>query len=200
MPLKSGNRGPNCPGSVRKSYTSSGLRRTWNSPPNLIAMRLAPHGRRRGIDGPENVLVASTAAGIACDGFANLLFIGMGVTREELQSREHQAGSAITALQPVAVNECLLNGVQLTIALKPLDGSDFRAIGLNGKHRARFHGITAQEHGARTAIRRVAANVRAGEFQVFAPESNEQFARLHFTRDPVAIYRGMDGNCRGIRH
>jgi len=163
-------------------------------------MRTAPHGRRRGIDGPENVLVASTAAGIACDGFANLLFIGMGITREELQSREHQAGSAITALQPVAVNECLLNGVQLTIALKPLDGGNFPAIGLNGKHRARFHGITVQEHRARTAIRRIAANVRAGEFQVFAQEFNEQFARYNFTRDPVAIDHEMDGNLGDFRH
>src|SRR5207248_3410505 len=42
IPLNCGSNGPNLFGSVRKSYTSSGVRLTSNSPPNLIAMAYAP--------------------------------------------------------------------------------------------------------------------------------------------------------------
>jgi hypothetical protein len=64
----------------------------------------------------------------------------------------------------------LLQRVQLRPLGEALDRGDRMAVGLHGKHRARFDRAFAVEHDdADAAARRVAADVRAGQSARFAP-------------------------------
>src|SRR5256885_10898147 len=102
MPWKSGNKGANLLGSVRKSYTSSGVFLTSNSPPNLIAITSDPlHTLRGQLDRFEHVLISRAAAGVPSDGFADILFTPMFVAGEDLRSCQHQARLPISAVQAV---------------------------------------------------------------------------------------------------
>ena len=49
-----------------------------------------------------------------------------------------------------------------------------RAVGLHGEHRARLRAAAVDEHRAGAALAGVAADVRAGEIEVFAQEVREQ--------------------------
>ena len=68
--------------------------------------------------------------------------------------------------------------MQLPVRRQALDRRDRRAVGLHGEHRAGLRAAAVDEHRARAALARVAADVRAGEPQVFAQEMHEQHARL----------------------
>src|SRR5207253_6774245 len=77
-------------GSVRKSYTPSGVFLTSNSPPNLIAITSHPlHILRGQLDRFEHVLISRAAAGVPSDGFADIFFTRLFVAGEWLRSEEH---------------------------------------------------------------------------------------------------------------
>src|SRR2546421_12820834 len=97
MPWKSGNKGANVLGSVRKSYTSSGVFLTSNSPPNLIAITSDPlHIMRRQLNRFEDVLISRAAAGVPSDSFANIFVTRLLVPCEKLRSWQHHARRAVT--------------------------------------------------------------------------------------------------------
>ena len=52
------------------------------------------------------------------------------------------------------------------------------AIGLDREHRARLRAPAVDEDGAGAALAGVAADVRAGQAQLFAEEVDEEHARL----------------------
>src|SRR3989454_2217531 len=64
--------------------------------------------------------------------------------------------------------------VELSVLRKALDGDHFRAVSLNGEHRARLCGAAIDEDGACAALTGVAADVRAGEAEGFSQVLNEQ--------------------------
>src|SRR5438132_13396368 len=113
MPWKSGSKGANLLGSVRKSYTSSGVFLTSNSPPNLIAITSDPlHILRGQLHRFEHVLISRAAAGVPSDGFADIFFTRLFVAGEQLRSSPQQAVRAISALQAATVPEGLPRGTQ----------------------------------------------------------------------------------------
>ena len=65
------------------------------------------------------------------------------------------------------MNACWI-GSSCAVGLEPLDGRDRRAVGLDGEHRARLHRPAVEQHRARAAAARVAADVGAGEAEVLA--------------------------------
>ena len=60
----------------------------------------------------------------------------------------------------------------------PLDRRDLGAIGLDREHRARLDGVAVEVDGAGAAVRRVAADVGAGQPEVVAQSVDEQQAGL----------------------
>src|SRR5208283_3055564 len=108
-PWKSGSSAANRLGSVRKSYTSSGVFFTSNVPANLIAISGSPHVAGRHFDGLEAIHISGAAASIARDRLANFLFVGLPILRQQLMSREHQTGRAVATLQTVSIAEGFLN-------------------------------------------------------------------------------------------
>src|SRR5215467_846969 len=71
---------------------------------------------------------------------------------------------------------------------------DRGAVGLDGETRARSRGDAVEEHRARAALARVAADLRAGQAAEFAEEVDEQQTRFDFTIEAASVNRDTDGN------
>jgi hypothetical protein len=101
----------------------------------------------------------------------------------------------------VLLPETLLERVQLTSLFQTLDGLDLAPVGLNGQKRAGLDGNTIDDDGARPAIGRVAADVRAGQIQHVAQQVHQQQARLHVGRMACSIDGQRDRRqCNGLTH
>ena len=70
-------------------------------------------------------------------------------------------------------NACL-ERVQVAAAGHALDRRDGAAVGLDGEHGARLHGVAVEMDGARAALGRVAADVGARQPEVLADDLDEE--------------------------
>ena len=75
----------------------------------------------------------------------NFLPGGFGVAFEQLHTRENHAGGAIAALQAMTFPEAFLDRMELAIAGQPFDGSDLRAVSLDGEEGARFNSFALEQ-------------------------------------------------------
>src|SRR6266851_609598 len=142
-------------------------------------LRLA-HFLGRILHGLDDIDVARAAAQVPGNGLADLLLARVLVALQE-RARGHQhAGGAEAALQAVLLGEALLDGMELARLLQALDRGDLRAVGLHREHGARLDRVAVEDHGARAAVRGVAADVGAGHPEHFADEVHEQEPRLDF--------------------
>src|SRR5215510_8844728 len=98
----------------------------------------------------------------------------MGVAPEQRDARHHHARRAESALESMLLPESFLNGMQLAALLQSFDGTDVAAVRLYGEDRARLHRIAVDDDGAGTAVRRVAADVRARQTEVIAQQVDQQ--------------------------
>ena len=87
------------------------------------------------------------------------------------------------------VVERLLDGMELAVPREPLDGRDLRAVGLDAEHRAGLHRLAVHEHGACTARRGVAADVRPGQPEPLPQHVHEKLTRLELQ----LVARAVDG-------
>ena len=85
------------------------------------------------------------------------------------------------------LDERALDRVQLAVAREPLDRRDLAALGLLREHRAALHRASVEEHGARAALARVAADVRPGEPEPVAERVDEERPRLDLERARLAV-------------
>ena len=155
-------------------------------PPTSGVVRVSCHGlppyrvlRGRVLHGLDDVHVAGAAAEVAGDGLADLVLARVLVALQQRVAGHHHAGRAVAALQPVLLQEALLDRVELAVLLQPLDGHDLAAVGLHGQHGARLHGHAVEQHRAGAAVGGVAADVGAGEPEDLAEQVDEQQPRLH---------------------
>ena len=125
--------------------------------------RRSPPARAAGEHRLDDVVVAGAAAEVALEALAHLGLGRVRVLVEQRDRRHDHARRAEAALQAVVLLERLLHRVQLAVGGQALDGGDLGAVGLDGEHRARLHRLAVEQHGARAARRRVAADVGAGE-------------------------------------
>src|SRR5262249_18073641 len=86
--------------------------------------------------------------------------------------------------------ECLLQRRQLAVLGQPFDGLDARAVRLDGEEHAALQEHTVDDHRARAAVARVAADVAARQVEVVAQEVDEELARL----DVALVGRAVDGD------
>jgi len=99
-------------------------------------------------------------------------------------------------LQTVIVLERLLHRMQLAALGEALDGRDMRAVAGDGERRAGFDRAAVDMNDAGAALRRVAADMRAGEAQVFAQVLSQQGAGIDIRRHRLAVDRHGNGNHR----
>jgi hypothetical protein len=69
---------------------------------------------------------------------------------------------------------------------------DIRAVRLHGEHCARFDRFAVKIDATGTAVRGVAADMRAGQIQLLAQEVDKQRARLDKRLDRLAVH--LHGN------
>src|SRR6266571_6239250 len=175
---------------------SSSLRRT-DSPNTFVVWAMVsplpgPHHLTRGRNGVDNVLVPSAAADVPRDRGPNSVFRRRVFHSEELQSREHDPGSAEPTLEAVVCLERLLYGMEPTVLGEPLDCRDLAAVGLHRKHCARFDGMAVHEDGTCPAMARITADVGSRQPEFVSNEVDEQHPRLDRTRELPAVYRDRD--------
>ena len=116
--------------------------------------------------------------------------VGCGLLGQQRHRRHHHARRAEAALEAVVLLEGGLDGVHHLAVGQALDGRDLAPVGLDGEHRAALHRLAVDEHGARAAARRVAADVGAGEPHVVSQVVHEEPAWLHVAR----VRRAVDGD------
>ena len=103
-------------------------------------------------------------------------------------------GVQIAALQAVIVAERRLHRVQFVALRDALDGGDVAAGRLPGQHGAGLHRPAVDMDDAGAALAGVAADMGAGQTQVFAQEMDQQGPVLDLGRDGFAVHRQFD--CR----
>ena len=112
---------------------------------------------------------------------------GAVVLGDECGPDEHHPRRAEAALEAVLLLERGLDRVQGAVALEAFDRRDLTAVGLHREHGARLHRLAVEQHRARAATRRVAADVRAGQPGAGADVVGEEHAWLDVVRGLGAV-------------
>src|SRR5437867_8714537 len=176
---------------------SSSLRRTdWPNTFVVWAMDSPlpePHHFTRGRDGVDNARIPGAAADVPRYRVPTSVFRRCVFHLEELESGEHDPGSAESTLEAVVCLERLLNRMEPTVLGEALDRRDLPAVGLDREHRARFDGMAVQEDGARAAMARITTDVGSREAELVPNEIHEQYARFDRARERPAVHRDRDG-------
>ena len=156
----------------------------------LLAAQLAPRRQRR----LDDVLVARAAAQVAVQTAPYFGFGRVRVVAQELVDRDDHARRAEAALQAVLFPERLLDRVQLAVGLGiALDRLDVGAVGLDGQDGARLDRDAVQQNRAGAALRRVAADVGAGQAKLFTDEIHQKLPRLDLAGVPRSVHGHRDG-------
>lgn len=114
--------------------------------------------------------------------------------RDQIHRAQHHAWGAKTTLQPVAVLEGLLHGVQAAVWRgKALNRGDGPAIGLHGQHIATFDGSAIDQDRTCPALRSVTADMRAGQTERIAQILNQCGLGSHVVLDRSPIHFQCDG-------
>ena len=147
------------------------------------------HFRRGGLHRLDDIVIAGAAAQIAVEFGADGLLGGVGMVVHQVDGAHHHARGAEAALQAMMLAKRLLHRMQRAIGLgQAFDGDDIGALCLHRQDVAAFHRATVQVNGAGAALTGVAADVSAGEAQVFADVVDQQRARLDFGADRLAVH------------
>ena len=89
----------------------------------------------------------------------------------------------------MVVLERLLHRMQLAALREALDGRDVGAVAGDRERRAGLDRLAVDMDDAGAALRGVAADMRAGQAQVFAQELNQQRARINIGGNGLAVHR-----------
>jgi hypothetical protein len=100
------------------------------------------------------------------------------VIEQELGGHD-ESGSAVTTLEPMLINESLLDEVKMLLTCYSLHGCDLVTVGLDRQDRAGLDCYPVQEHRAGTALAGVAANVRTGQANLLAKVLREETSRFN---------------------
>jgi hypothetical protein len=143
----------------------------------------------------DDVLIAGATAEIAGNPLADLALGRLRVVLQQPDRRHDHPGRAETALQPMFFPEAFLQRVQLAVRGEALNRRDCRSIGLHREQRAGLRAPAVDEDGAGAALRGVAADVGAGQTQLFTEEMDEQDARVDLSLADLPV----DGH-RNLSH
>ncbi len=138
---------------------------------------------------PHDVVVAGAPAQVALQAETDLLLGGVRVLVQQVDRLHDHAGSAVAALEGVALAEGLLHGVQLPVLGEALDRGDLVAVRLHREHVAGLHARAVEVDGAGSAVAGVAADDGAGLAEAFTQVVDEKHAGFDVVgvRDPVDL-------------
>ena len=97
------------------------------------------------IDGLNNIVIASTSAKIAFNGFSDLLLRWVGVLIQQIGRSHDHTGGTKTTLEAVLFFKAFLQWMQAPIG-HTFYGSDFVTIYLCGKYGAGFYSLAIHKH------------------------------------------------------
>src|SRR4051794_9282035 len=136
-------------------------------------------GPGRLLHGADDALVTGAPAQVAGQAGADLLVARVRVRLEERRGGHDEPGGTETTLEAVALPEGPLHrGQGLGVRGQPLDRGDLRILHLDAQHQAGTNCLPVDEDGAGTADAVLAAEVCAGQPEVFAQGVGEGLARL----------------------
>src|ERR1700688_2348406 len=159
---------------LRSGNSLSGTARRCPNGPSLFGglrrARAAAHGLGPGGDRFDDVVVAGAAADVAFELLADGVIVEIvALAAHDIDRGHDHAWRAIAALQTVVLAERLLHRMQLRLRRgEPLDRQHVGAFELQRQHGARLCSLAVDVHDAGAALRGVAADMGAGEPQVFA--------------------------------
>jgi len=141
-------------------------------------MSLGGPGRRGGAhlacalgDRLDDVVIAGAAADVAFEPVADRGFVEMRAFAIDEVDRGHDhAGGAKPALEAMIVLERLLHRVQPAADGEALDRRHLRALAARGQNGAGLDGPAVDMDDAGAALRRIAADMSAGQAQVLAQD------------------------------
>src|SRR5689334_14370973 len=143
----------------------------------------------------DDVVVPGAAADVAFQLVPDGRLVEVAaMAMHNIDRRHDHARGAVTALQAVIVAERRLHRVQFVAFCDALDGGDVRARGLAGQHSAGLYGTAIDMDDAGAALAGVAADMGAGQVQIFAQEMDEKGPVFDFSRDGLAVHGQFD--CR----
>src|SRR5512143_2670910 len=181
----------------RRNRGSSFRLMEWPIPPTSGVVRVAMAVlllllRGRVLDRLDDVHVARAAAEVPRDRPPDVPLGRLGVGLDQRIAGHHHPGSTVAALQPVLLEEPVLDRMELAVLLEALDRHDLPAVGLDGEDRARLHRDAVEQDRARPAVRRVAADVRARQAEHVPQEMDQQEAGIHLGLLCRSVHRYVD--------
>src|SRR5712692_584790 len=147
------------------------------------------HALRRELHRLDDLLIAGAAAQVSADRIADLPFGRIRIRIQQSLGSDQHPWSAVAALQAVRLAEAVLQHAHRAVGLREtLDGGDAVAVRLHGIHEAGAHRLSVEHHRARAADAVLAADVRAGETQLFAQPVHQRQARRHCAWVALAVH------------
>src|SRR5690606_31863783 len=144
-------------------------------------------GRGR-LDRPDDVVITRAAAEIALEILADLLLARVRVVLEQRRRAHHHPRRAVAALEAVMILERLLDHAERSVGIgHSLDRAHLRPFAVEREDRAGLHRLAIEMHRAGAALRRVAADMRAGKAEPVAQELDQERAPLDLARDLLAV-------------
>ncbi|MCY1229087.1 hypothetical protein D9M72_414420 [compost metagenome] len=138
----------------------------------------------------DDIVIAGTATDVAFELGAHRRLVQLAlVPSDHVDGRHHHAGCAEAALQAVIGLEGCLNGMQLAVCGQSFDGGDLRARRLRGEGGTALHRPSVHMDDTGAALRRVAADMGAGQSEIFAYELHQQCAVVAMTAHLTAVDR-----------
>src|SRR6516164_226029 len=147
-------------------------------------------GLRHRLDRIDDGLIAGATAVIAREMGTDLFAARNAAAGQQFLRGEQHARRAVAALQGVARNERPLQIGDLVRIGHAFDGVDARAVALHRQHQAAAHHHAVDAHAAGAAYAALAADMTAGQRNVFAQEVDQRLARI----DALAYVLAVDGD------
>lgn len=140
----------------------------------------------------DNIHITGATAKVALQRMHNIFIAWLGIGAQKTSGGHDHAGGAKTALQAMALGEGLLDRVQIGVLTQAFHGADVATIGLQRKDCAGLDRDTVHQNVTTTALRRIAANMGAGEAEIVSQHAHQQAIGLDLELMFLTIHRQAD--------
>ncbi len=123
----------------------------------------------------KDLHIARAATEIACQAVANVYFTGIRISFKQIHRCHHHARRADTALCSTAINERLLNSVQLVTARDAFDSFDGRTFNLRNGYQTAVYNPAIDDDGARATLAFTTTFLRARQMKLLAQHVEQTF-------------------------
>src|SRR5215813_5519859 len=149
--------------------------------PSRVLGSHCPSARRDRLD---NVVIPGASADVAFELLPDRRLIRFAEAARDVERDHHHTRGAVAALKGMVLPKGRLHGMEWRARRgKALDGGNSRPLALQCEHRARLHRQTVYMYDAGTTLRRIAADMGAGETQMLSE-------KLHEHRSPFDVAAG----------